>query len=184
MDLTNVCYGFAQSVGRCVGGGRHALASAREAVTRPLGRLRPGFRRDRIRHIVIEEFTRLVYRDTELTGTELDKRLHVLAETIIVLQERIDGLSTRGPVGEAGRWRETGPLGGTAPVTNDERAILVNIFRQNIALQRPDVVHASVDGNPAGMALTDLSSRAHTPGGNHLRGAGALSASLQRMFSD
>ncbi len=101
--------------------------------------------REQIRSVVIEELTRLVGKEIELTGTKLEGRLQVMAETILALQDKISRLGARGPITEANIWEAVRSLEAAESLTNAERAILVNVFRQNIALQKPELVGAAID---------------------------------------
>ena len=56
------------------------------------------------------------------------------------LQEQINELSVRGPTGEADGGKAMGSLKTTGAFTNDdERALLLKVFRQNIELQKPEL---------------------------------------------
>ena len=101
--------------------------------------------REQIRSVVIEELTRLAGKEIEATGTKLEGRLQVMAETILALQEKINELGARGPITEANIWEAVRSLEAAESLTNAERAILVNVFRQNIALQKPELVGAAID---------------------------------------
>lgn len=145
MSFTNVCRNCACGMGKFVGTGLNVLTSARKTLRRPVERLRPLSSREKIRSVVIEELTRLVGKEIELTGAKLEERLQVMAETILALQEKISELSAHGPITEADMWEVMCSLEAAESLTNDERAILVNVFRQNIALQKPELVGAAVD---------------------------------------
>jgi len=125
------------------------LASARETLRESARKLRPRFSRERIRSIISEELTRLLGKEGELRGVELEERLQAMAEAILALQERINELSARGPVSAADMWKEIGSLEAAAPLTNGERSILVNVLRQNIALQKPELADTAVDDRAA-----------------------------------
>jgi len=140
----DACRNFACGTGEFVGGSHNALASARKALRKSVEKLRPQSSKERIRSIVTEELIRLVGKETELTRTKLEERLQVMAEAILALQERIDELSAHGPISEADMWKAMGSLKAAEPLTNDERSVLVNVFRQNIALQKPGLVDAAV----------------------------------------
>ena len=149
MDFASVCYDFVRGMGKCIGGASRALASARETLRESAKKLRPRFSRERIRSIISEELTRLLGKEAELGGAELEERLQVMAEAILALQERINELSARGPVSAADMWKEVGSLEAAAPLTNGERSILVNVLRQNIALQKPELANTAVDDGAA-----------------------------------
>ena len=149
MDFASVYYDFVRGMGECIGGVSRALASARETLRESARKLRPRFSRERIRSIISEELTRLLGKEGELRGVELEERLQAMAEAILALQERINELSARGPVSAADMWKEIGSLEAAAPLTNGERSILVNVLRQNIALQKPELADTAVDDGAA-----------------------------------
>ena len=145
MSFTNVCRNFASGLGKSVGTSLNVLTSTRKAPRKLAEKLRPLSSREKIRSVVIEELTRLVGKKIELTGAKLEERLQVMAETILALQEKINELSAHGPVSEADMWEAVHSLEAAGSLTNEERVILVNVFRQNIALQKPELVGAAVD---------------------------------------
>jgi PAS domain S-box-containing protein len=53
------------------------------------------------------------------------------------LQAQIDELSTRGYVDESGVLKATDSVEAATSITDDEQAVLENVFRQNVVLQRP-----------------------------------------------
>jgi hypothetical protein len=145
MDIASVCYDFVRGMGKCIGGGSRALTAARDTLRESAEKLRPRFSRERIRSIISEELTRLLGKGVELGGMEVEERLQVMAGAILALQERVNELSARGPVSAADMWKEIGSLEAAAPLTDGERSILVNVLRQNIALQKPELAAAAVD---------------------------------------
>ena len=147
MSFTDVFLNFAGGMGKLIGGSFSALNSVRRALRKSIAKLRPKSSKEKIRAIVIDELTRLMAREAELTGTKLEERLQVMAETILALQERINELSVRGPVSETDMWEAMGSLKAAESLTDDERAILVTVFRQNIAIQKPDLIDTPVPQN-------------------------------------
>ena len=101
--------------------------------------------REEIRSIIVEELTRLQAAEGKAAILNLEKRVRFMAETIEALQHKIVELSARGPVSEADMWEAVGSLEAAESLTDDERAILVNVFRQNITLQKPELVGITVD---------------------------------------
>jgi predicted nucleic acid-binding Zn-ribbon protein len=53
------------------------------------------------------------------------------------LQTQIDELSARGPVDESNMLEATDSVEAATSITDDEQAVLENVFRQNVVLQRP-----------------------------------------------
>ena len=149
MGFADVCRNFASGLGKFVGASHNILVSVgeapRNALRKSVEKLRPLPSRERIRSIITEELIRLMSKQTEFTGAELQERLQVMAEAIESLQEKIAELSTRGPIGEADMWKVMGSLKAAASLTDNERAILANVFRQNIAIQKPELIDTAVE---------------------------------------
>jgi len=136
MSFTDVCRNFACGLGRFVGGSFSAFGSVGKA----LRGLWPRSSRERIRSIVIEELIRLAGKEAELTGTKLEERLQVMAETIEAIQKRILELSGRGLEHEALVSAAMASVENVSLLNEEERVILTNIFRQNVAIQKPELV--------------------------------------------
>ena len=145
MSFTDVCRNFACGMGKFIGGSCKVLAWPRKALRESIKKPQPLPSRETIRAIVTEELIRLVGMETELTRTKLEERLQIMAETILALQEKINELSARGPVSEADMWEAVDSLKAAEALTNDERVVLVKVFRQNVALQKPELVGAAIN---------------------------------------
>ena len=145
--VVGVSWGLARSMGRFIGTSSKILTRFSRAGKRPTRQKESSWTRERIRSIVIDELTRLMAGEAELTGTKLEERLQVMAETILALQKRINELSVRGPVSETDMWEAMSSLKAAESLTDDERAILVTVFRQNIAIQKPDLIDTAVVQN-------------------------------------
>ncbi len=140
MSFTDVCRNFACGLGRFVGGSFSAFGSVGKA----LRGLWPRSSRERIRSIVIEELIRLAGKEAELTGTKLEERLQVMAETIEAIQKRILELSGRGLENEALVSAAMASVENVSLLNDEEKVILTNIFRQNVAIQKPELVDNAV----------------------------------------
>ena len=145
MSFTDVCRNFACGMGKFIGGSINVLAWPRKALRKSIEKPWPLPSKETIRAIVTEELIRLVGMETELTRTKLEERLQIMAETILALQERINELSARGPVSEADMWEAVDSLKAAEALTNDERVVLVKVFRQNVTLQKPELVGDAIN---------------------------------------
>lgn len=101
--------------------------------------------RDEIRTIVAEELARA--RTAEPCGTvaAVEKRLRLMADTMDAIQKRMVELSAHGVeqedlVSNAMAWVDNVNL-----LNDGERALLTTIFRQNMALQKPQRARATGD---------------------------------------
>ena len=145
MAFAERCYNCARGVGTFIGGSVKALTSVGQALRERLERLRPLSSIEKIRAVVIEELRRFMGKEPGLTSAALEERLQVMAEALLALQDRINELGTRGPISEAAMLEAMGSVKAAGSLTNNERAILLNVFRQNVALQKPQRVDDAVD---------------------------------------
>lgn len=149
MSLSDICCGLASGLGKFVGVSYSVLVRAgkapRNALRKSVGKLRPMSARERIRSIIAEELAHLMGKQAELTSAELQERLQVMTEAIESLREEIAELSAHGPVSGADVFKAMRSLRATYSLTSDESAILASVFRQNIAIQRPEMVGTTVD---------------------------------------
>ncbi|MHC4172429.1 MAG: hypothetical protein ACYTBX_01130 [Planctomycetota bacterium] len=147
MSFADVCRNVASGLGKFVGASHNVLVrvgkAPRNALRRSEGKLRSMSTKEKVQSIVIEELMRLVSREAELTRAKLEERLQIMAETILALQERINELSPHGLIGEADMREAVDSLKAAESLNDDERAVLVRIFRQNVTLQKPELVGAA-----------------------------------------
>jgi hypothetical protein len=144
MGLNDISRGFGHNVGRLVGTTRKVLSWPGSTLSKAIGKLRSIFPSTKVRTIVTEELIRLLGAEG-LAEEKLEQRLQVMAETILALQERIDELVARGHISETDMLDAMDSLKTARSLTNDEKAVLVNVFRQNIALQKPELVGTAID---------------------------------------
>lgn len=144
MGLNDISRGFGHSVGRLVGTTRKVLSWPGSTLSKAIEKLRSIFPSANVRTIVTEELIRLLGAEG-LAEEKLEQRLQVMAETILALQERIDELVARGHISETDMLDAMDSLKTARSLTNDEKAVLVNVFRQNIALQKPELVGTAID---------------------------------------
>ena len=144
MGLNDISRGFGHSVGRLIGTTRKVLSWPGSTLSKAIEKLRSIFPSANVRTIVTEELIRLLGAEG-LAEEKLEQRLQVMAETILALQERIDELVARGHISETDMLDAMDSLKTARSLTNDEKAVLVNVFRQNIALQKPELVGTAID---------------------------------------
>ncbi len=144
MVLNDISRGFGHDIGKLVGITRKVLSWPCGAFSKVIEKLRSIFPGARVRVIVTEELIRLLGAEG-LAGEKLEQRLQVMTETILALQERLDELVARGHINETDLLDAMDSLKAAESLTSDERAVLVNVFRQNIALQRPELVGVDID---------------------------------------
>ena len=146
MGLNDISRGFGHGMGTLVGRTRKVLSWPGSALSKAIEKLRSIFPSTNIRTIVVEELTRLMGAEG-FAEEKIEQRLKVIAETILALQETLDELAACGPISEADMLKVMGSLKAAASLTDDERAILANVFRQNIAIQKPELIDTVVEQN-------------------------------------
>lgn len=144
MGLNDISRGFGHSVGRLIGTTRKVLSWPGSTLSKAIEKLRSIFPSAKVRTIVTKELIRLLGAEG-LAEEKLEQRLQVMAETILALQERIDELVARGHISVTDMLDAMDSLKTARSLTNDEKAVLVNVFRQNIALQKPELVGTAID---------------------------------------
>ena len=149
---TGIAHEGCCSVGRRIGRLPKMLTCPSWAVIRRTGKGESQTASERIRSIVIEEVARLLGAERGSTLPDLEERLRLMTEAIEALQERINTLGMHGPVSEASMREELGSLDAAQSLTEGEKVILVNVFRRNMALQKPELADAPVrDGEAAAL---------------------------------
>ena len=143
MGLNDISCSVGQGVGKLVGGTRKVLFWPGSTLGKAIEKLRFVFPSAKIRAIVTEELMRFMAQK-EPTEEKLEHRLKIMAETILALQERLDEMVTHGHVSETDMLEAMDSIKTADSLTNDERTVLVNVFRQNIALQKPKLVETAV----------------------------------------
>jgi hypothetical protein len=144
VSFTNICRNFACGMGKFVGGSFGALVSVRKALRELMGKLRPLSSKKKIRTIVIEELARSQGTEQRITLAELEERLRLMADTIEAIQKKFLELSGRGLEREALVSAAMASVENVSLLNDEERAILTNIFRQNVAIQKPELVNNAV----------------------------------------
>ena len=139
MGLNDISRGFGRGVGAIVGRTRRVLFWPGSALSKAIEKLRSIFPNAKVRTIVTEELTRLM-SDEGLAEEKLEQRLKVMSETILALRERLDEMVASGHISQTDMLEAMDSLKAADSLTNDERTVLVNVFRQNIALQKPELV--------------------------------------------
>jgi len=146
MGLKGISRSLGHGIGKLVGGTRKVLfwpCSTFSKATEKLQSVSPGAGD---RTTVTEE--RMHLRDTEAhTQASLEQRLQVMAEAILALQKRLDELVAGGHISGRDVLEAMASLKVADSLTDNEKAVLVNVFRQNIALQKPKLINTAADNS-------------------------------------
>jgi hypothetical protein len=144
MNSADVCRNFVCGIGKFFGTSLNAMSTARKAVGKSIGILktvRPQSSKTRIRTVVLEELARL---QNTSSLSELEERLQFMADTIEAIQKRISELSGRGLGHEALVSAAMASVENVNRLNSEERVILTNIFKQNVAIQKPELVDTAI----------------------------------------
>lgn len=144
MGLNDISHSLGHGAGTIVGTTRKVLSWPGSTLSKAVEKLRYIFPGARTRAIVAEELIRLLSAEG-LAEEKLEQRIKVMAETILALQERLDELGVRGHISQTDMLDAVDSIKAADFLTNDERVMLVNVFRQNIAIQRPELVGVDID---------------------------------------
>jgi hypothetical protein len=144
MGLKDISCSFGHGVGKLVLGTRKVLSWPGSTLSKAIEKLHFVFPSVKIRAIVTEELMRFM-AEKEPMEEKLEERLKIMAETILALQERLDEMAAHGRISETDMLEALDSLKTAESLTNDERTLLVNVFRQNIAIQRPGLVGVEID---------------------------------------
>jgi hypothetical protein len=141
MNSTEVCRNFVCGVGKLFGASLNTISTVRKAVGKSIGTLRPQSSVSKIRSVVMEELAR---SQNSTTLAELEERLRLMADTIEAIQMKMLELSGRGLGHEALVSAAMASVENVNRLNSEEKVILTNIFRQNVAIQKPELVDSAI----------------------------------------
>jgi len=139
MGLKDISRSLGHGIGKLVGGTRKVLfwpCSTLGKATEKSQSVSPGVRGGTT---VTEE---RMYTEAHAQAS-LEQRLQVMAEAILALQKRLDELVAGGHISGRDVLEAMASLKVANSLTNNEKAVLVNVFRQNIALQKPKLINTA-----------------------------------------
>ena len=143
MGLNNISRGLGYGIGKLVGGTRKVLFLPCSTLSKTTEKLRPVSPNASVQTAVTEEL-----RHAEAhTEASLEQRLQVMTEAILALQKRLDELVAGGHISGRDVLEAMASLKVADSLTDNEKAVLVNVFRQNIALQKPKLINTAADNS-------------------------------------
>jgi len=153
------CCNVAHHLGEFAGESRNVFSSAqkrlKESTDLP----------EKIRNAMFKKLSRMLYKQAEFMMTRLSDRMEVIDEVARPFYEKINALSARGPVSEAKLWEAMNSIEAAKNLSEEERALLVNIFGTILGSAKSKYVDAAIVEKPAqspvtnkGVALTGISS--------------------------
>jgi hypothetical protein len=140
MGLNDISRSLGHGIGKLVGTTRKVLSWPGSTLSKAMEKLRSVFPSAKIRSIVLEELARSQGTDQKITLAQLEERLRLMADTIEAIQKRILELSGRGLEHEALVAAAMASVENVSLLNEEERVILTNIFRQNLEIQKPELV--------------------------------------------
>jgi len=143
----NVARGMGKCLGKIVGVTRRRTKKRPRAAIEELPALPDTI--GWVRTVVVEELTRLLGVTGTVTRAEFEERLRHMVASILVLQQKIRELSVHGPVSDADISEAIAAVSARESLGVEERSIMEGIFRQNITIQKPELVNALGDGMQA-----------------------------------
>jgi hypothetical protein len=148
MKSADVCRNFVRGIGRFFGSSLIAISTIRKAVGKSISKsigilkdvqLQPSV--NKIRSVVMEELAR---SQNTTAPAELEERLQLMSNAIEAIQKKMLELGNRGLRYEALILAAMASVENVNRINSEEKVILTNIFRQNIAIQKPELVDSPI----------------------------------------
>jgi hypothetical protein len=130
------------------------LSWSGSTLSKAIEKLGSAFPSVKIRTIVLEELARSQGAERGITLAEFEEYLRLMADTIEAIQKRILESGGHGLEREALVSAAMASVGDTSLLNEEERAIPTNIFRQNVAIQKPELVDSAVEQNSLQVLLS------------------------------
>ncbi len=103
--------------------------------------------REEIYKIIAEQSARMNPEQQELALQAYDRRLKAMSEALHALQEKIAELQLSGHLNAQTMAQAIGEVQSDEHFSADERNILATILKQNIVLQKPELVKDKIPGD-------------------------------------
>jgi len=132
MGFNDISCSAGQNMGKLAGGTRSVLSWPANTMSSVIEKLSSVFPSPKIRAIVGKGLMCFIAQK-ESTEEKLEHRLKIMADTILALRERLDEMVTHDRIKETDTLEVLDSLKTAEPLTNNERMVPENIFRQNIA---------------------------------------------------
>ena len=96
-----------------------------------------------------EKLTRMLYKQAEFMMGKVTERMQVIDAVAQPFYEKINKLSSRGPVSENQLWEQLNSIKGSEKLSEEEKTLLVGIFGQIAGVHKSKVVNAVVVEKPS-----------------------------------
>jgi len=128
-------------MGKYTGMSTKKITQGSQAVKESIGKLKPRSTIEKIRAVVHEELSTVNFSHDGVTRSELEERMKVMTDAVIALQEKLSKMAISGPISEKAFMDATQSIDTAGKLHEEEKAILTRIFRQNIAIQKPEMTN-------------------------------------------
>ena len=142
MGLNDISRSLGHGVGKLVGGTRKVLFWPCSTLGKAIEKRRYVSPCARVQTAVTEELMRVEVPQAPAKA-DFEQRFEIMAQAILALQKRLDELVVSGHISGRDVLEAMASLKVADSLTDDEKTVLVNIFRQNIALQKPKLVNTA-----------------------------------------
>ena len=164
MSFEEVFCDVANYMGRLAGQSRNVLLSAQKKLKNSTQTLNPKNLPQKMRNAVFEKLSRTLYKQAEFMMGKVSERMEAIDEVARPFYEKVNALSARGPVSEANLWRALNSIEAAKNLSEEEKALLVNLFGTIFGSAKSKYVDAVVVEKPVqspvankGVVLTDKS---------------------------
>ena len=144
MSFEDIVCDVANNMGRLAGKGRNVLLSARKKLEDSTQGLNPKELPQKIRNAVFEKLSRTLYKQAEFVLGKVSERMEVIDEVARPFYEKVNALSSQGPVSEGQLWQALNSIEAAKKLTDEEKVLLLNIFGAIIGSARSKYVDAVV----------------------------------------
>ena len=100
--------------------------------------------REDVQRIIAEQLASANPEQQDLTLQQYDRRMKAMSEALLALQEKIAELQASGHLNAQTMSQAIGEVQSEEHFNDDERNIFANILRQNIVLQKPELVKSEI----------------------------------------
>jgi len=159
VTFADFCCSVANHMGQFAGKSRNIFSSARKKLKESTNLP------EKIRNAMFEKLSRTLYKQAEFVMTKLSERIKLIDAVAQPFYEKINALSTRGPVTEGQLWQALNSIEAAKDLTEEEKVLLVNIFGKIIGATKSKFVdavvverHATSSDRSKSAALTGKSS--------------------------
>ena len=148
MSFEEIICDVANYMGRLAGQSRNVLLSARKKLEDSKQALNPKNLPEKIRNAVFEKLSRTLYKQAEFMMGKVSERMEAIDEVARPFYEKVNALSARGPVSEAKLWGALNSIEAAKNLSEEEKALLVNLFGTIFGSAKSKHVEAVVVAKP------------------------------------